>query len=326
VPGIRVEIHEPVNVLSTMLLTLKGGPIRAKLHPIAAKAREHTKPFVDHPAIAWLKEFYRPDELTYLYGHVAQLSGPLTFVPQSLILPASLRQYEVQRMKALPGKMSAFYRDAKLGTFRRQLNAEYTFAAADVKDALERSRIEEFLVQMFGTFPYQLVVVPVPTHPNAGSATGSITVREDYAFLHPPRVPPDSEDPVSWSLDPEQTQVLVQRELSRALLQDAMQGIKDLVARTREVLRTIPRDAPLVRANPFADFQFTELFLRASSVSYLRRTRGDEAAARWMEDQIKRTGAPLLRFFFQAIEEYLGGKRWKDIGAFLSDLPGLLRA
>jgi len=325
-PGIRVEIHEPVNVLSTMLLALRGGPLRAKLHPIAARAREHVKPFVDHPSIAWLKELYQPGELTYLYGHVAQLSGPLTFVPQSLVLPASLRQYEVQRMKELPAKMSAFYRDAKLGTFRRQLNAEYTLAAADVKDALERNRIEEFLQQMYGPFPYQLVVVPVPTHPNAGSGTGAITVREDYAFLHPPRVAPDSEDPVSWSLDPERTQVLVQRELSRALLQDAMQGHKDLVARTREVLRTIPRDTPLVRSYPSADVQFTELFLRGSSASYLRRTRGDEAAARWMEDQIKRTGAPLLRSFFQAIEEYLAGKRWKDIGAFLSDLPEVLRA
>src|SRR3990172_3554659 len=282
--GIRVEIHEPVNVLSTMLLALRGPPLRATLHPIAAKAREHLKPFGDHPSIAWLKEFYRPDELTYLYGHVAQLSGPLTFVPQSLILPESLRQYEVQRMKELPAKMSAFYRDAKLGTFRRQLNAEYTLAAADVKDALERSRIEEFLLQMYGAFPYQLVV------------------------------------------DPERTQVLVQRELSRALLEEAMQGHKNLVSRMREVLRAIPRDAPLVRSHPAEDLQFKELFLRGSSASYLRRTRGDEAAARWMEDQIKRTGAPLLRSFFQAIEEYLTGTRWKDLGGFLSDLPNTLRA
>jgi hypothetical protein len=324
--GIRVEIHEPVNVLSTMLLALRGPPLRATLHPIAAKAREHLKPFGDHPSIAWLKEFYRPDELTYLYGHVAQLSGPLTFVPQSLILPESLQRYEMQRMKELPAKMSAFYRDAKLGTFRRQLNAEYTLAAADVKDALERSRIEEFLLQMYGAFPYQLVVVPVPTHPNAGSGTGAITVREDYAFLHPPRVPPDSDDPVSWSLDPERTQVLVQRELSRALLEEAMQGHKNLVSRMREVLRAIPRDAPLVRSHPAEDLQFKELFLRGSSASYLRRTRGDEAAARWMEDQIKRTGAPLLRSFFQAIEEYLTGTRWKDLGGFLSDLPNTLRA
>jgi hypothetical protein len=323
--GIRVEIHEPVNVLSTMLLALKGGPVRARLHPIGARAREHVEPFVDHPSIAWLKEFYRPEELTHLYGHVAQLSGPLTFVPRSLILPEPIQRYEMQRMKELPGKMAAFYRDAKLGTFRRQLNAEYTLAAADVKDGLERSRIEEFLLQMYGAFPYELVVVPVPTHPNAGSGTGAITVREDYAFLHPPRVAPTSEDPVSWSLDPERTQVLVQRELSRALLQEAMQERKDLVARTRDVLRLTPADAPLARSYPGAELQFAELFLRSSSASYLRRTRGDEAAARWMEDHIKRTGAPILRSFFNAIEEYLSGKRWKDMDAFLSDLPGALR-
>jgi hypothetical protein len=44
-----------------------------------------------------------------------------------------------------------------------------------------------------------------------------------------------------------------------------------------------------------------------------------------MEDHIKRTGAPILRSFFNAIEEYLSGKRWKDMDAFLSDLPGALR-
>lgn len=325
-PGLRVEIHEPVNVLSTMLLTLTGSPRGAKLHPIAAKALEHTKPFADHPSLAWLKEFYRPGDLTYLYGHVAQLSGPVTFVPQSLLVPAPLRSYEAKRMKELPGKMSDFYRDAKLGTFRRAMNAEYTLAAADVKDALERSRIEEFLRQLYGTSAYQLVVVPVPTHPNAGGGTGANTEREDYAFLHPPRVAVDSEDPVAWSLDPERTQVLVQRDLAQALLQGAMQRQKDLVPRLRGLRTSIRRDAPLVRSYPRTDLQFAELFLRGSSVSYLRRTRGDEAAERWMEDQIKRTGTALIRSYFQAIEDFLAGGRWKDLDALLSEIPGTFGA
>src|SRR3972149_2131183 len=36
--GIRVEIHEPVNVLSTMLLALRGPPLRATPHPPRAPA------------------------------------------------------------------------------------------------------------------------------------------------------------------------------------------------------------------------------------------------------------------------------------------------
>lgn len=324
-PGIRVEIHEPVNVLSTMLLTATGGPADAKLHPIAARAREHTKPFADHPSLAWLKAFYDSADLPHLYGHVAQLSGPLTFVPKSLSVPASLASYETERMKELPGKMTDFYRDAKLGTFRRQMNGEYTLAAADVKDALERSGIEEFLRRLYGTFRRQLVVVPVPTHPFTGGATGANAADVDYAFLHPPRIPLDSRDPVSWSLDPERTQVLAQQELSHVLMYDATRGQKDMIARAREVVKSIPRDAPLVRSHPRADLQFAELFTRASSVSYLRRTRGDEAAERWMSDQVKRSGTSLLQSFFHAIEEYLAGKRWKDLDAFLSDLPRTLR-
>jgi len=170
-PGIRVEVHEPVNVLSTMLLTLTRVPKGAKLHPIAAKAFDHTKPFADHPSLAWLKEFFRPGDPPYLYGHAAQLSGPITFMPRSLTVPPYVARYEPERMKDLSRYMSDFYRDAKLGTFRRQTNAEYTLAAADVKDALERGRIEEYLRQLYGKIPYDLVVVPVPTHPFAGGAT-----------------------------------------------------------------------------------------------------------------------------------------------------------
>jgi len=101
---------------------------------------------------------------------------------------------------------------------------------------------------------------------------------------------------------------------------------KDLMTRMRDVLTSIPRDAPIVRSYPRADHQFMELFLRGSSASHLRRTRGDEAAERWMGDQIKRTGTTLVRSFFQAIEEYLAGKRWKDLDAFLIDIPRGLRA
>ncbi len=325
-PGIRVEVHEPVNVLSTMLLTLTRVPKGAKLHPIAAKAFDHTKPFADHPSLAWLKEFFRPGDPPYLYGHAAQLSGPITFMPRSLTVPPYVARYEPERMKDLSRYMSDFYRDAKLGTFRRQTNAEYTLAAADVKDALERGRIEEYLRQLYGKIPYDLVVVPVPTHPFAGGATGAHAAREDYAFLHPPRVAIDSSDPVAWSVDSDRTQVLVQRELARALLRDAMLRRKDLMTRMRDVLTSIPRDAPIVRSYPRADHQFMELFLRGSSASHLRRTRGDEAAERWMGDQIKRTGTTLVRSFFQAIEEYLAGKRWKDLDAFLIDIPRGLRA
>ena len=113
--------------------------------------------------------------------------------------------------------------------------------------------------------------------------------------------------------------------MSRALVYDAVRRHKDLVARVREVLALTPRDAPLIVSFPRADLQFAELFIRASSVSYLRRTRGDEAAERWMGDQIKRTGAHLVRSFFQAIEEYLAGKRWKDLDAFLADFPAAIR-
>src|SRR2546422_4232747 len=203
--GRRVEIHEPVNVLSTMLLAI-ARPRNTALHPIAIKALEYVKPFASHPSLAWLKEFYRAQDLRFLYGHVAQLSGPLTFVPQSLALPAYLAAYEPNRMRELPGKMTDFYRDTRFGTFRRQVNAEYTLAAADVKDALDSMRIEEFLGRLYGTIPYPLVVAPVPTHPFTGGATGALSGTEDYAFLHPPRVPLGSPDPVAWSLDPERTQ------------------------------------------------------------------------------------------------------------------------
>jgi hypothetical protein len=151
-----------------------------------------------------------------------------------------------------------------------------------------------------------------------------VSAWEDFAFLHPPRVAPDSADPVAWSLDPEATQVLGQHALSHALFYDAARKHKDLVTRLRDVLRTIPRASPFARAYPASDLQLTELFVRASSVSYLRRTRGDEDAQRWMEDQIKRTGTDLVRPFFLAIEEYLAGKRWKDLDAFLDGLPAAL--
>src|SRR5437867_1030448 len=134
VGGISVEIHEPVNVLSTMLLAIAGPPPDAKLHPITEYAVEYTKPFRNHPSLGWLKEFYRPENVHELFGHAAQLAGPLSFTPRSSQLPPYLAAYEPAKMKELPAKMAAFYKDAKLGTFRRARNSEYTLAEADVKD------------------------------------------------------------------------------------------------------------------------------------------------------------------------------------------------
>ncbi len=323
--GISVEVHEPVNVLSTMLLTLTGGPKDTKLHPIAVRALEHTKPFADHPSLGWLKEFYRPEDVLFVYGHVAQLSGPVSFVRRSSQLPEYVGEYGPARMKELPAKMAAFYEDAKLGTFRRAHVAEYTLAQADVKDALEGARIEEFLERLYGPIKFKMVVVPVPTHPWGGGGTGAMNAWEDFAFLHPPRLPLDSRDPVAWSFDPQRAQVLAQHELSHALHYEASWTHKDLVPRLRPTLDGIPKDAPFARAYPEADLQFAELFIRGSSVSYLRRTQGDEAAMRWMDEQIRQLGTPLVRDFFRAIEAYLGGRRWPDIDVFLDDLPALIR-
>ncbi len=323
--GIRVEIQEPVNVLSTMLLTLTGGPKDAKLHPIGEHALEHTKPFRNHPSLGWLRNVYRPTDLVELYGYVAQLSGPLSFTPRSLLLPAYIASYEPKRMKELPSRMASFYADAKLGMFRREHNAAYTLMAAEVKDAVENARIEEFLDRLYGPLDCGLVVVPVPTHPWSGGGVGASTGRDDIAFLFPPRIPPDSSDPVAWSLDPEATQVDVQHELSRALLQDAMRENKDLPFRLNPLFASIPSDIPFARAYPDPDVRFAELFIRGSSVSYLRRTRGDEAAQRWMDNQIRRTGSPLVRNFFNAIERYLEG-RWSTLDTFLRGLPKVLGA
>lgn len=324
-PALRVEIHEPANVLSAMLLTINR-PRNTKLHPTASKALEYLKAFATHPSLGWLKEFYRAQDIRFLYGHVAHLSGPLTFVPESLTVPTYLASYEPGRMKDLPSKMTDFYRDTKFGTFRRQVNVDYTLAEADVRDAIEGARLEEFLTRMYGKIRYQFLVVPVSTHPFTSGATGALTGSEDYAFLHPPRITLNSTDPVSWSLDPERTQILAYRELSRGPFDEASRKHKDLGSRMTGALETIPRDAPFARSYPGADLQITELFLRASSASYLRHTRGGEAAYRWLDGQIRRTGTAILRTFFRAIEEFLVGKRWKDFDAFLADLPTALHA
>lgn len=324
--GLRVEIHEPMNVLSTMLLTLTGGPKDTKLHPIAEHAIKHTRPFADHPSLEWLKGLYKPEELVDLYGHVAQLAGPVSFMPRSLLLPAYIAAYEPRRMKELPGKMAAFYADARLGTFRREHNAAYTLMAAEVKDAVGPARIGGFLARLYGPSRYTLVVAPVPTHPWSGGGVGAVTGWEDFAFLFPPRIPAGSADPVAWSLDPDATQVLALQELSHALLRDATRERKGLPSLLRQAFATIPKDAPFARAYPAPDRRFAELFIRGSSASYLRRTRGDEAAERWLDDEARRTGTPLVRDFFLAIEEYLGGRRWKTLDAFLRDLPKALGA
>lgn len=326
VGGISVEIHEPVNVLSTMLLAITGGPKDSNLHPIGEGALEYTRPFAKHASLAWLKEFYRPKDFLELYGHAAQLSGPVSFRPRSLLTPAYLSAYEPKRMKELPAKMASFYADAKLGHFRRAYNAQYTLAAADVGDAVHGARIEAFLEELYGPFKYKLVAVPVPTHPFTGGATAAMSGWESFAFLHPPKVPPGSEDPVAWSFDPQRTQVLVQHELSHALHNDAVREHRDLAARLGPVLARIPRDSPFARAYAAADLRFAELFIRGSSVVYLRRTRGDEEAMRWLEDQERRLGTTLVRDVSLAIEEYLAGRRWSDLHAFLSDLPNVLRA
>lgn len=326
VGGIQVEIHEPVNVLSTMLLAITGAPTDAKLHLIGDGALEYTRPFADHASLTWLKEFYRPADLVDLYGHVAQLSGPVSFAPRSRLLPAYLGAYEAQRMKDLPAKMAAFYGDAKLGHFRRAYAAPYTLAAADVKDAVDGAGIEGFLADLYGPIARKLVVVPVPTHPLPGGGTGAMSGWEAFAFLHPPRVPRDSPDPVAWSLDPQGTQVLAQHELSHALQYEATRPHKDLIPRLRSVLAKVPQDSSFARSYPGAELRFAELFIRGSSASYLKRTRGDEEARRWMEDQGRQLGTTLVQDFFLAIDEYLEGRRWSDLSAFLADLPNVLGA
>lgn len=324
VGGISVEIHEPVNVLSTMLLAITGGPKDSKLHPIAAAALEHVRPFRDHPSLAWLKEFYRAENLHELYGHAAQLSGPMSFTPRSRLIPAYIAAFEPQRIKELPSRMAAFYDDAKLGTFRRARNSEYTLAAADVKDAIDTSRIDAFLADLYGPTKYNLIVVPVPTNPTFGGAMDAMSGWETFAFLFPPRITPDSPDPVSWSLDPQTTQVLVQHELSHAIVYDLMREHKSVVAALRPTLSSIPRDSAFARQFRDPDTRFAELLIRASSVSYMRRTQGDEEARRWMEDQMRRLGAHLIQDFFRALEQYLERRRWPDIHRFLDDLPAVL--
>jgi len=181
--GISVEIHEPANVLSTMLLAITGIPTDAKPHRITEYGLEHVKPFRDHASLAWLKEFYRRESVHELYGHAAQLAGPVSFAPRSPQLPSYLASYEPARMKDLPAKMAAFYEDAKLGTFRRARNAEYTLAAADVKDVLDGARIEDFLAELYGPVKYKLVAVPVPTHPASGGAVDARSAWESFAFV-----------------------------------------------------------------------------------------------------------------------------------------------
>ena len=324
--GIRVEVHEPADVLSTMLLALAGGPREAKPHPITADALEHIRPFRTHPSIAWLKEFASTHDLVGLYGHAAQLAGPVSFAPRSRQVPAYLRGYEPQRMKELPAQLAAFYDDAKIGAFRRAHVAEYTLAEADVRDALDGAAIEAFLRDLYGPIKYALVVAPVPTHPRTGGGTGAASPWESFAFLRPPRVAAASADPVAWSSDPEGTQVLAQHELSHALFDDAVREHGDLAARLAPVLARVPPDAPLAKVYRDADRRLAELFLRGSSVAYLRRTHGHEPAQRWLDGQERRLGTPLVRDFFLAIEAYLGGRRWSDLHAFLADLPRVLGA
>jgi len=326
VGGIRVEIHEPANVLSTMLLAIHGAPKGSKVHPIAASAFRHVRPFRDHPSLVWLREFYRPAGAENLYGHAAQLAGPVSFAPRSRTIPESLEAYEPSRMKELPARMAAFYEDAKLGTFRRAHTAPYTLAAADVKDAVVGARIESFLTDLYGPMKDALVVVPVPTHPRSGGGTSATTNSENFAFLAPPRVALGSGSPVAWGRNPQGTQVLVQHELSHALTSDAMRAHDGLVLRLRAVLPKIPADSRLVRAHPDAERQVAELFILGSSVSYLRLTRSDEEAQRWMASEIRRQGTPLIRDFFLAIEEFLAGRRWSDLPSFLDDLPKVLGA
>ncbi|HYS72214.1 MAG TPA: hypothetical protein VEM95_07305 [Thermoplasmata archaeon] len=324
--GISVEIHEPANVLSTMLLTITGPPPDARLHPIAEYALEHTRPFRGHPSLTWLKEFYRQEDVHELYGHLAQLAGPLSFTPRSSQLPAHLASYEPARMKELPARMAAFYDGAKLGTFRRARNGEYTLAAADVKDALDGARIEDFLAELYGPVKYKLVVAPVPTHPVAGGAVDARSAWESFAFLFPPKVPPSSDDPVAWSYDPDATQVLVQHELSHAILADLLRNRPGLASDLRGVLAKIPPDSYFAQTFKDGETRVAELFIRGSSVAYLRRTRGDEQAYQWMEEQGRRLGTPLVRDFFMVIERFLSVRKWPDLGAFLADLPKALDA
>jgi len=324
--GIKVEIHEPANVLSTMFLAIAGGPTDAKLHPIAAYALDHTRPFRNHASLAWLKEFYRPESIHELYGHAAQLAGPVSFVPRSSQLPAYLASYEPVRMKDLPTKMAAFYEDGKLGTFRRARNAEYTLAAADVKDVLDGARIEDFLAELYGPVKYKLVVVPVPTHPVPGGAADARSAWESFAFLFPPKVAPESDDPVAWSYDPDTTQVLAQHELSHAIFADCLRDRPGLASDLRAVLAKIPKDSHFAQTFKDGETRVAELFIRGSSVAYLRRTRGDEQAYRWMEEQAHRLGTPLVRDFFLVIERYLSVRKWADLREFLADLPKALGA
>lgn len=324
VGGISVEIHEPVNVLSTMLLAITGGPKEAKLHPIATAALEAVRPFREHASLAWLREFYRPEALRELYGHAIQLSGPISFTPRSMLIPADLAGYEPKRMKELPAKMAAYYEDAKLGTFRRAQNSPYTLAAADVKDAVDGAGIEAFLAELYGPTKYKLVAVPVPTNPFAGGSLGAASGWESFALLFPPALDGKSADPVSWSLDPQATQILVQHELSHALFSDALREHRDLVPALRDVLAKIPRDSSFARQFRDPETRVAELFIRGSSVAYVRRTRGDEEAYRWMEDQGRHLGTPLVRDFFLVIERYLSVRKWPDLRAFLAELPKAL--
>ena len=323
--GIEVEIHEPVNVLSTMLLAVTGGPKDAKLHPIAEGALEYVRPFLKHASLAWLGEFFRPPDVAPLYGRVALLSGPVSFVPRAAP-PARIESYEPARMKDLPARMAAFYKDAKLGHFRRSYAAPYTLAAADVADAVQGAGIESFLAELYGRIPYRLVVVPVPTHPFAGGGTWAVAGLDDLAFLHPPKVAAESRDPVAWSLDPQGTQVLALHELGHALFAGAAAAVKDLVPRLQPVLAKVPADSAFARRFPAAESQVAELFLRGASAAFLRHSRGDEEALRWLGEQAARLGTNLPRDVSLAIEEYLGRRRWTDLRAFLADLPKILGA
>jgi len=166
----------------------------------------------------------------------------------------------------------------------------------------------------------------VPTNPTVGGAVDARSAWESFAFLFPPNVPRDSDNPVAWSYDPDTTQVLAQHELSHAILADYMQNRPGLASDLRGVLAKIPPDSHFAQTFKDGETRVAELLIRGSSVSYLRRTRGDELAYRWMEEQGRRLGTPLVRNFFLVIERYLSVRKWPDFGAFLADLPKVLGA
>ena len=280
-------------------------------HPMRARVASAIERHRDHPCARMFRDHVSGGNFGgQFYSLSAWLSpcppfgwtAPLEVVVGSHI-PPSIKGLATE---AYPERMTAFHRDAGLAGLWDALGSESSWIYQQCRAALERWRVEEWMLSFWGPSPKRLVFVPNPTDPPT-FGFGPSNRQESFAILGPPAVPKQTPDE-QWAgmFDYSRTDDLgdlVIHEFGHTYLRTVEDGIGALAKETADIAASLELKGRFPRT--YADWpeQLEETIIRAVEGLWRAEVISQESAHLGIHKDAERYGLTVLPPIFDAMTE-----------------------